>query len=66
MEEKSSNRTLEYTKLVLSKISFDPMLFRKELRKAMRSLMDPDRSKLKIWALKHYYVLAYPVVAAMS
>ena len=34
---------LEYYKAVLGNVTFDTMLFRKELRKAMRELIADDR-----------------------
>jgi hypothetical protein len=40
---------LEYYKTVLGNVTFDAMLFRKELRKAMKSLKDTERSSLKDW-----------------
>ncbi len=40
---------LEYYKAVLGNVTFDAMLFRKELRKAMRHLVDDDRMKLRDW-----------------
>lgn len=43
---------LEYYKTVLGNVTFDTMLFRKELRKAMRDLIADDRVKLRDW-LKH-------------
>jgi hypothetical protein len=39
----------EYTKQILTKVSFDKNLFRKELTKAMRMLKRSDRRLLKIW-----------------
>lgn len=40
---------LEYYKSVLGNVTFDAILFRKELRKAMRQLAGDDRLKLKDW-----------------
>ena len=40
---------LEYYKAVLGNITFDTMLFRKELRKAMRELIADDRVRLRDW-----------------
>lgn len=40
---------LDYYKTILGNVTFDAMLFRKELRKAMRSLHDDDRSRLRDW-----------------
>ena len=41
----------EYTKQILTKVSFDKNLFRKELTKAMRILKKDERRLLKIWCV---------------
>lgn len=38
-----------YTKEILQKVSFDPALFQKELRKARITLNSEDYNKLLIW-----------------
>ena len=41
---------LEYSKVILSKLSFDEKLFEKEYRKAIRFLDDDDeRTALEAW-----------------
>ncbi|MDO4230176.1 MAG: hypothetical protein Q4C98_10200 [Capnocytophaga sp.] len=40
---------IEYTKMILSKVSFNPELFRKELKKAIDSLLPYEVEELKIW-----------------
>lgn len=40
---------LEYYKSVLGNVTFDAILFRKELRKAMRQLGGDDRMRLRDW-----------------
>jgi len=40
---------LEYYKTVLGNVSFDPVLFRKELRKAFRNLLEHERAALSDW-----------------
>ncbi|MBC7923180.1 MAG: hypothetical protein H7Z75_19035 [Ferruginibacter sp.] len=40
---------LEYTKLILEKVSFDRKLFEKELRKALAYLTGDERMSLKGW-----------------
>lgn len=47
---------LEYYKMVLGKVSFDPMLFRKELRKAFRHLVDDERLALRDWLKDSSYL----------
>ncbi len=40
---------LEYTKTVLKKVSFDAMLFIKELKKAVKVLLPAEIEELKYW-----------------
>jgi hypothetical protein len=40
---------LEFTKIVLEKVSFEPTLFRKELKKALRKMSDEDFKNLMNW-----------------
>lgn len=47
---------LEYYKTVLGKVSFDPMLFRKELRKAFRHLVDDEQLELRDWLRDSSYM----------
>ena len=42
---------LEFTKKILSKVSFDQNLFKKELSKSARWLSKQEVLTLKIWAL---------------
>ena len=42
---------LEFSKKILSKVSFDKNLFRKELSKSIRWLNKKEVLALKIWAL---------------
>ena len=42
---------LEFTKKILSKVSFDKTLFKKELTKSARWLSKEEVITLKIWAL---------------
>ena len=39
----------DYTKAVLSKVSFDPQLFCKELKKALKRLLPHEIEELRIW-----------------
>jgi hypothetical protein len=45
---------LEYTKLILEKVSFDRRLFEKELRKAIRYLIEPEVRELERWCLERF------------
>jgi hypothetical protein len=47
---------LEYYKTVLGKVCFDPILFRKELRKAFRHLHTHDRIALRDWLKDSSYI----------
>lgn len=40
---------LEYTKTVLAKVSFDVILFKKELEKAAKRLLPYELEELKVW-----------------
>ncbi|HLG35360.1 MAG TPA: hypothetical protein VI757_10805 [Bacteroidia bacterium] len=42
---------LEYTKKILTKVSFDRTLFRKELSKAVRWLKKDELRMLKVWCI---------------
>lgn len=48
---------LEYSKIILSKISFDKTLFRKEYKKAFRCLDNNERTALKQWARAEWSIL---------
>jgi len=41
----------EYTKTILERVSFDPLLFCKELEKALRSLLPYEVEQLADWLL---------------
>ena len=45
---------LEFTKKILSKVSFDKTLFKKELSKSGRWLSKQEVLTLKIWALSTF------------
>ncbi len=40
---------LEYFKMILEKVSFDKLLFEKELRKALAQLKPTEREDLRRW-----------------
>lgn len=44
----------EYTKQILTKVSFDRNLFRKELIKAIRILKKDERHLLKVWCVASF------------
>ena len=41
----------DYTKSVLERVSFDPVLFCKELKKALKNLLPYELEQLKKWLL---------------
>lgn len=41
-----------YTKTILERVSFDPLLFCKELQKALNSLLPYEIEKLTEWLVK--------------
>ena len=45
---------LEFTKKILSKVSFDKTLFKKELSKSVRWLSKQEVLTLKVWALSTF------------
>ena len=52
---KNKNNMLEYVKLILQKVSFDPRLFEKELRKSIANYLAPDEvQSLKKWCYENF------------
>ncbi|MCP9767923.1 hypothetical protein EGI22_08365 [Lacihabitans sp. LS3-19] len=45
---------LEYTKIILDKVSFEPKLFRKELRKAIKYVSKDEYAQLKMWCKQKF------------
>ena len=45
---------LEYVKTILLKVSFDKMLFEKELRKAFKVLVQEEIQQLKQWCYEKF------------
>lgn len=54
----NSMNMFEYTKLVLTKVSFDKNLFQKELVKAIKTLGKEERKMLQVWCAATF--VAYP------
>ena len=46
-----SRMIYDYTKMVLERVNFDPELFEKELKKALRSLLPYEIEHLRNWLL---------------
>ena len=45
---------LEYAKIILQKVSFDSLLFEKELRKALVELSKDEPGKLYAWCMDFF------------
>lgn len=45
---------LEYYKTILSKVSFDKILFEKELKKAIERLVEKELKIFKIWCYQKF------------
>lgn len=45
---------LEYAKTILSKVSFSKFLFEKELRKAIKALIDEELRELQRWCYSKF------------
>lgn len=45
---------LEYSKMILEKVSFDLNLFRTELYKALTELVDEEIKELKTWCVQKF------------
>ena len=45
---------LEYAKTILVKVSFDKILFEKELRKALRQLVPDELLQFKAWCYEQF------------
>ncbi|WNM18005.1 hypothetical protein [Flavobacterium capsici] len=48
----------DYTKSVLERVSFDPILFSKELKKAIKNLLPYEIEQLKKWL--QYFTKEHP------
>jgi hypothetical protein len=44
----------EYSKLILEKVSFEPSIFKKELRKALRIATKEEFKELKAWCKQKF------------
>jgi len=45
---------LEYTKTILEKVAFDRKLFEKELKKAVRYLVETELRELERWCMERF------------
>ena len=63
---KANIAMFEYTKQILTKVSFDRNLFRKELLKALRILKREERRLLKVWCIATFAAYSDIVVEAFK
>lgn len=61
-KRKFETTTVEYVKMVLSKVSFDVSLFEKELFKALSDLLPAEVAELKNWCYSHFSQDLVPVL----
>lgn len=47
-------KMLNYVKTILTRVSFDALLFEKELRKAIKTLIAEEIQELRQWCYAHY------------
>jgi hypothetical protein len=45
---------LDYIKVILEKVSFDRILFEKELRKGIKELLPNEMKELKMWCYEKF------------
>jgi hypothetical protein len=45
---------LDYTKIILQRVSFDETLFEKELRKSLTDLIKEEVLELKRWCIENF------------
>jgi hypothetical protein len=45
---------LEYIKMILDKVSFDKVLFEKELKKGLKELLPAEMKELKSWCYEKF------------
>lgn len=61
-KRKFETSTIEYVKVVLSKVSFDISLFEKELFKALSHLLPSEVTELKNWCYSNFSQDFMPVL----
>ncbi len=60
---KKTSNMLKYVKTILTRVSFDALLFEKELRKAIKLLVTEEIEELKIWCYENFKVEHEAVLA---
>jgi hypothetical protein len=59
---KKTTSMLTYVKTILTRVSFDTLLFEKELRKAIVLLVQDEVNELKIWCYENFRLQHEPVL----
>jgi len=59
---RKSNSMLKYVKTILTRVSFDALLFEKELRKAIKLLIVEEVEELKVWCYENFKMQYEPVL----
>lgn len=54
MGKRIKTTMLEFCKTILSKVSFEPTLFKKELNKALKTLKREEKVNLYEWCLENF------------
>lgn len=52
--KKTSISPIEYAKMILDKVSFEPRIFKKELRKALRQSSKQEFEHLMLWCKEKF------------
>ncbi len=55
MTKKRRIRIREYCQLILKKVSFSPILFEKELKKALKNLTSEQIERFKAWCWRKFW-----------
>ncbi len=45
---------LDYAKIILQKVSFNKVLFEKELRKALKTMLPTDFAAFRVWCYEQF------------
>lgn len=53
---KKTSNMLKYVKTILTRVSFDALLFEKELRKAIKLLVKEEIEELKVWCYENFKI----------
>ena len=54
LQIKFISNMFEYSKIILKKVSFDPILFKKELEKALKNISQEDLASFEDWCIINF------------